>query len=94
MSTPSPSPRLRPEDLPQAAVLVANMIEAFLDAQETPEEDANHINGDHERKHVTDRKEARHDSIESHTATSRPEGVCLCTSIDASALFQLRIRVV
>jgi len=37
MSNPSPSPRLRPEDLPQAAVLVANMIEAFLDAQKTPD---------------------------------------------------------
>ena len=39
MSHPSPSPRLRPEDISEAAVLVANMIEDFLDARKSRQRD-------------------------------------------------------
>ena len=83
MSNPSPSPRLRPEDLPQAAVLVANMIEAFLDAQKTQESDGNDsAKKPHEQTSLID-KEPLDDPIENHTKTSRPEGVRLRASINS-----------
>src|SRR5262245_14539980 len=76
MSQTVPTPGLLPEFLPQAAVLVANMIEAYLDAYH-PLDRSTEVNDDHQATFSPNL------NLEDHAPAPVQESVRLHSSIDA-----------